>query len=245
MIRLRAGAEAMRGEGLRGEGLRGERGAVLPIAVSVLLIVLMLTGAAVAYSVRSVDRSNYDRYSARALAAADAGLDIARYRLNKVVAAGSVGSAIGLVNGLLWKLDDCTEVNLAVGQLARVGVNQNAGWCADGGWQLVDGEGAAVDPAAPTCPEQAASAFRYFTRLWVDGEVAGDGGRGVNDDALGWEVISVGCSNGRTAVVRGRLPISLRDALDAEAPLRLYELKDYEQCGGLDFDPALPDATCS
>lgn len=224
---------------------RDEKGAVLPVAVAVLLIVLMLTGAAVAYSVRSVDRSNYDRYAARALAAADAGLDVARYRINKIVLAGRVGGAIGLVNDLLWKLDDCTEINLAVGELVRVGVNGSAGWCADGGWRLLDGEGIAIDPAEPNCQPQAGAAFRYFTRLRVGADVVGDGGRALNDDLLAWEVISVGCSNGRTAVVRGKLPMSLRETVDPDNPLRVYDLEDYEQCGGLDFDPTRPDATCS
>lgn len=222
-----------------------ERGAALPIAVSVLLIVLMLTGAAVAYSVRSVDRSNYDRYSARALAAADAGLDVAGYRINKIVLAGRAGGVIGLVNNLATQLDNCTEVDIALAQLVRVGANQDAGWCSEGGWRLLDGEGVAIDPASPTCQPQVGAAFRYFTRLRIGGEVAGDGGRALNDDLLGWEVISVGCSNGRTAVVKGELPMSLKEVADPNNLLRVYGLKEYEQCGGLAFDPAQPAATCS
>lgn len=224
---------------------REERGAVLPIAVAVLLIVVMLTGAAVAYSVRSVDRSNYDRYSARALAAADAGLDVAHYRLNKSIAGTQIGSVVGLVNDLLWQLDGCTSVNVRAGQIVRVGVNEHADWCPVGGWEAVDGESALIDVAEPECRQHTSAAFRIFMRLRLGAEVVGDGQSAINDDLLIWDVISVGCSNGRTAVVRGELPMSLPAVVKPGRLLKLFSLENYEQCGGLQFDPADPAATCS
>lgn len=220
-----------------------ERGAVLPIAVSVLLIVIMLTGAAVAYSVRSIDRSNYDRYAARAQAAADAGLDVARYRMNKAVLGGQVVGLAGLVNGTLKQLG-CTQIGAAVGGLVRVGLQPGAGWCAAHGWELVDGEIGVIAEDEAVCNAHTGAAFRYFLRLDVGADVLVDSDGVVNNDPVAWEVISVGCSNGRTAVVRGEMPVDLQGALSSGQLLQLFKLEKYEQCGGLAFDPDQPAATC-
>lgn len=217
---------------------------MLPIAVSVLLIVLMLTAAAVAYSVRSIDRSNYDRHSARALAAADAGLDVARYRMNKAVLGGQVVGLTGLVDGTVKQLR-CTQIGASIGGLVRVGLQDGAGWCAAGGWELVDGEVGVIAEEESACQSQTGSAFRYFLRLDVGADVLVDGDGAINNDPVAWDVISAGCANGRTAVVRGQLPIDLQGALSSGGLLQLFKLGEYRQCGGLAFDPDYPAATCS
>lgn len=216
---------------------------MLPIAVAVLLIVIMLTGAAVAYSVRSIDRSNFDRYAARAQAAADAGLDVARYRMNKAVLGGQVVGLAGLVSGTIRQLE-CTQIGVGVGGLTRIGLQPGAGWCAAGGWELVDGESGVIAEEEAACRSQTGSAFRYFLRLDVGADVLVDGDGVITNDPVAWEVISAGCANGRTAVVRGRLPIDLQGVLSAGHLLELFKLEDYHQCGGLAFDPAFPEATC-
>jgi type II secretory pathway pseudopilin PulG len=66
---------------------RGEEGYVVAVTVLVLGIILAMAGAAVALAVRSVDTSNRDKRAARSLAAADAGLDVAHYRLNRTLLA--------------------------------------------------------------------------------------------------------------------------------------------------------------
>jgi len=66
---------------------RGEEGYVVAVTVLVLGIILATAGAAVALAVRSVDTSNRDKRTARSLAAADAGLDVAHYRLNRTLLA--------------------------------------------------------------------------------------------------------------------------------------------------------------
>lgn len=220
-----------------------ERGAVLPIAISVLLIVLMLTGVAVAYSVRSIDRSNFDRRSARALAAADAGLDVARYRMNKAVLAGQVTGLVGLADGTVKQLR-CTQIGVAAGGLVRVGTEGGVDWCAAGGWELVDADGGVMAEEEAACAYQAGAAFRYFLRLDLNAEVLVDGDGAINNDPVAWDVISAGCANGRTAVVRGQLPIDLTAATSTGALLQLFKLEGYTQCGGLAFDPAYPAATC-
>lgn len=66
---------------------RAQDGYVVAVTVLVLGIILAMAGAAVALAVRSVDTSNRDKRGARSLAAADAGLDIARYRMNRTLLA--------------------------------------------------------------------------------------------------------------------------------------------------------------
>jgi Tfp pilus assembly protein PilX len=62
--------------------LRSERGVALPVAVSVLMVSGALAGAAATSAVTGDRQSNRDRSVKRAVAAADAGLNIASYRLN-------------------------------------------------------------------------------------------------------------------------------------------------------------------
>jgi Tfp pilus assembly protein PilX/cytoskeletal protein CcmA (bactofilin family) len=62
--------------------LRSERGVALPVAVSVLMVSGALAGAAATSAVTGDRQSNRDRSVKRAVAAADAGLNIAAYRLN-------------------------------------------------------------------------------------------------------------------------------------------------------------------
>jgi type II secretory pathway pseudopilin PulG len=244
-----AGSEDAEGARMRRAGILAriageQRGAALPIAVSVLLIVIMLTGVAVAYSVRSVDRSNFDRRAARALAAADAGLDVARYRMNKALLGGQVTGLIGLVNGTVKQLR-CTQIGVAAAGLVRVGLQQGAGWCDAGGWEPVDAESGLIAENSPTCDAHVGASFRYFLRLDVGADVIVGSDGVINNDPIAWDVISAGCANGRTAVVRGRMPVDLSGATSAGGFLQLFKLEDYEQCGGLNFDPALPAATCS
>lgn len=66
---------------------RAQDGYVVAVTVLVLGIILAMAGAAVALAVRSVDTSNRDKRGARSLAAADAGLDVARYRMNRTLLA--------------------------------------------------------------------------------------------------------------------------------------------------------------
>ncbi len=217
----------------------------LPIAVSVMLIVILLTGVAVAYSVRSVDRSNFDRNAARALGAADAGLDVARYRMNKALLGSQVVGALGLVNGTVNALR-CTRLGVNAAGLVAVGVNNTgAPWCAAGGWELLDGDGRTLLAEEEACNTGSSAAFRYFIRfdIGADVQVGGDGL--VNNDPLAWDVISAGCANGRMAVVRGEFPVDLTGALSSGGLLQLFKLRNYSQCRGLEFDPANPAAGCS
>ena len=64
--------------------LRSESGIALPAAIVLLFVVMTLADAAVAAASSGNDQSRRDRSVKRALAAADAGLQAALYRYNKV-----------------------------------------------------------------------------------------------------------------------------------------------------------------
>jgi hypothetical protein len=68
----------------RWRGLASERAIALPTAVMLLMIVLILALAAGTAAISAVGQSTRDRGTKRAVAAADAGLDTAIYRLNKM-----------------------------------------------------------------------------------------------------------------------------------------------------------------
>jgi hypothetical protein len=64
--------------------LKSERGVALPVASGMLLVVSLLIGGFFTVSLRVNDTSADDRNSKRALAAAEAGLQVAIYRLNQL-----------------------------------------------------------------------------------------------------------------------------------------------------------------
>ncbi len=94
-----------------------ERGVAMIVSMGVLAVILSLTAAVAANSVHVSDTSNRDRDEKRAFQAADAGLQVATYRLNKlapgdglcvtnVVQApvnGDCAATGSLGNGATWK----------------------------------------------------------------------------------------------------------------------------------------------
>ena len=74
--------------------IRGEEGIVLPIAMTVMLILSLLTAVAMGVSVNLSDTSNVDRRSKQALSAAEAGLQVAAYRVNQASSAAAPGQQV-------------------------------------------------------------------------------------------------------------------------------------------------------
>lgn len=83
----------------RRPGIWSEDGIALPVAVLVLAITLVISAYAFASATRSNDQSNADRGVKRALQAADAGLQTAVYRLNKLDAARSAQPCVVVAAG--------------------------------------------------------------------------------------------------------------------------------------------------
>lgn len=221
--------------------LRGEEGIALPIAISVLAIVLMLVGVAVAYSIHSLDRSNRDRASARALAAADAGLDVAGWRMNKSIVAnqftglltlGGAPDQQGFLNQVISTLG-CT--NLAVNG------NQLSGNTCAGVEETLDEEGGATSATRET--------FQYYADLTVNVDLDAAThlqlGNIVPDIAsVDRYVISVGHAGGQRAVLLGKFQVDLNHLLDPSSLLSLFKLQRYVQCSSTSFNPNNPRASC-
>jgi type II secretory pathway pseudopilin PulG len=92
--------------------LRAEAGFVLPGAIALLAIFAGLTATALTFSLQSLDNTNRDRRVVRALQAADAGADIAIFRLNHMLVAAGTGATLGLAVDAVGSLG-CTSVDIA------------------------------------------------------------------------------------------------------------------------------------
>lgn len=70
--------------------LAADSGYAVPLALAVIAIVAGFGAVTIALATHNVDRSSRDRDSVRALAAADAGLDAAAYRMSKALLASRI-----------------------------------------------------------------------------------------------------------------------------------------------------------
>ncbi len=212
--------------------LRDESGVALPVAISILTIVLLMVGVAVAYSIHSLDRSNRDRANSRALAAADAGLDVAAWRMNKSIVAGqyseilSLNGSNGLLNQVIQTLG-CT--NLSVSGSNIIGGQ----WC-KGVTEVLDDHGGM----------SAGETFTYFSDLSIKADI--DKIFHLNSNTTGLvtrNVVSVGTANGERAVVVGKLELDLNNFM-TDLNFHLFTLVRYAQCSASSFDPNNPAANC-
>lgn len=213
---------------------RDEEGIALPVAISILAIVLLLVGVAVAYSVHSLDRSNHDRASARALAAADAGLDVAGYRMNKTLVGEPVTGLIALGSGVTNLLTrGCIGVNVTAGGLP-VNFSVNLG-ASGGGWCVQSSVAEVVDDQGGTTSRER---FQYYTNYGI--------GLGVLNGSLltvNRKVVSVGQANGRIRRVVGTYQLTGNPNNDTT--LLNFKLTRYAECPSLQaINPAQPDAGC-
>lgn len=100
--------------------LRGEDGIAMPTVLMMMIAALALGGAAVTSSIGAQKTSTRDQKAKEALAAADAGIQQALYRQNKVITSESLPCVIRGIGGDLYAglaLTDgwCPEISGAVG----------------------------------------------------------------------------------------------------------------------------------
>lgn len=180
---------------------RAEAGFTLIPAIVTLSIVLVVGGASLALAWRSLGSSARDRSAARALAAADAGADIAGYRLNRtLVSAGSAG-LLGFTTDALRTVG-CIKVQ-AGGHVALDTTSQSGGFCQ----QTTDedlGDG---------------SKFHY---VMTTGVKLG----GSASDILTRRVIATGISAGVTR----RVLVTYKLDLNGGNPTRLFKRYRYAVC---------------
>lgn len=91
--------------------LRDEDGFMLAGAISLLAIFIALTATALTLSQRSLEQTNRDRRVVRALQAADAGAEIAVFRLNHMLVASGTSATLGLAVDAAGSLG-CTSVDV-------------------------------------------------------------------------------------------------------------------------------------
>lgn len=206
---------------------RGEDGYVVAVTVLVLGIILAMAGAAVALAVRSVDTSNRDKRAARSLAAADAGLDVARHRLNRTL----------LATKKLTLSAPSATTNLDDVLATRDCLTATIGGSAPGttfGVILASGETVCAATEKEPLGDGTSFSYRVANRFAVDSTapeptltrqvlVTGHGPRGTQRRGLG----------------------TFRARVDAQnQPTTLYRLWRYVECSAQPTDPANPFSGC-
>jgi hypothetical protein len=217
--------------------LRSEDGIALPVAISVMAITLLLVGVAVAYSIHSVSRSNRDRASARALSAAQAGIDVGRWRMNKSIVADQVGGILDS-NGLLSQVVQtlgCTGVTVNGTNLLGLGGGK---WC-QGSTEILDGSltGGATNET-----------YQYYADLTAGVDLQSHNGGldlgTLTSHLVTRKIVAVGTSNGQSARVLAVMNLDLNHLLDPANSLRLWSIGRVVQCPSVAVTASAPDAGC-
>jgi hypothetical protein len=214
--------------------LKDEEGIALVMAIAVMSIVLLLVGVAVAYSVHSLGRSTRDRASARALGAAQAGIDVGRWRMNKSIVADQYAGILS-TNGLLTQVVGtlgCTGVTVNGTNLLGLGGGQ---WCPSG-TEILEGS-----LTGGTTNET----YKYYANLTagVDLQAGLDLGHVVGG-LVTRKLVAVGTSGGQSARVLAVMKLDLNHLLDSTSTLKLWTIGRVVQCPSSGFTATAPDAGC-
>jgi len=97
------------------EVLGGERGSIVPTVIGVLALTLLIGGVGMQQAGSANDSANRDRGVKRAIAAAEAGIDVAVYRMQKLKPTDS---------------QPCVLRNVTTGALSLTGYPAGQTWCA-------------------------------------------------------------------------------------------------------------------
>lgn len=136
--------------------LTREDGFAVPLALSVILIVAAFGGVAITLATHNIDRSSRDRASARALAAADAGIDTAAFRMAKLVLGSKINGLLdpGSQGALQAVTNQLECLSISVGSAVVVSSTGCPASAAERVDEEVNGDGVG-DPAE----------FRYWVKL--------------------------------------------------------------------------------
>jgi hypothetical protein len=214
--------------------LKQEDGVALAVAIMVMTIVMLLVGVAVAYSMHSLGRSNRDRASARALGAAQAGIDVGRWRMNKSIVANQYAGILS-TNGLLVQVVQtlgCTGVTVNGSNLLGLGGGQ---WCPSS-TEILDGS---------TTGGTSNETYTYYANLTAGPDL--QAGLDLGHLASGLvtrKIVGVGTSNGQSARLLAVMKLDLNHLLDTTNTLRLWTIGRVVQCPSTGFTATTPDAGC-
>ena len=212
--------------------LGDEGGFALPLALSILAILSLLIVATVGFATHNTDRANRDRQAVRALAAADAGVEAAIYRMNKALFSSQVQGTLGVLPAAVAETQ-CISLNL--GSLSLV--NPVGGWCpASTGTEAVDGPAAAGQ-------DWRAGSFSYTVSTGINiGPVPGNPDAGLIER----RVVSVGTNGDVTKRVMATIHawIGSPSGTLSGNLLRVFEQVGYIECTTDTPPPNDPAAGC-
>lgn len=195
--------------------LRAETGFVLPGAIALLAIFAGLTATAFTFSLQSLDNTNRDRRVVRALQAADAGADIAIFRLNHMLVAAGTGATLGLAVDAVGSLG-CTSVDLA-------------------GFNTI------VPPTAATyCATRSASATDVQDATYSYRVASAVNVLSGTENLLMRKILVTGTAGNVTR----RVLVKVRLVVDGPGSLVLYQRVRHTECTSEAPDPASPDSGC-
>lgn len=195
--------------------LRAQTGFVLPGAIALLAIFAGLTATALTFSLQSLDNTNRDRRVVRALQAADAGADIAIFRLNHMLVAAGTGATLGLAVDAVGSLG-CTSVDLA--GFNTIVPPTAAAYCA-------------TQSGSATDVQDATYSYRVATAVNV---LSG------TDNLLTRKILVTGTAGNVTR----RVLVKVRLVVDGAGSLVLYQRVRHTECTSEAPDPASPDSGC-
>jgi hypothetical protein len=187
--------------------IRQEHGFAVPLALAIIAIIAGFSAVAIALATHNVDRSSRDRLSVRALAAADAGLDAAAYRMNKALVASRVDGLVpGGIEALLEEtVEGCVELGVGSMSVEYLGSDDCSLSDAEAVDETVDDDG--LGPSAT---------FRY----WIK-SVVGVG----TDNLVERRIVSVGEADGVVRRVMGVYRVDL-----APPATTLFNRASYVEC---------------
>jgi len=199
-----------------------EDGYAVPVVLAILVIVLGFGAVTVAIATHNVDRSEHDRASSRALQAADAGLDSAAYRMDKILLASEVENVLSAstVSALLSEVG-CLQ--LGVGDTLTASLS-SGGTCTP-----TDAE--ELDPGLSGHSLGPPAEFKYYIKLRANVLVGGH-------SVLERQIISVGEVDGVIQRVAGIYRFDLDAPATSTTTRTAYTVCTAEDPGESGGDPA-------
>jgi len=210
---------------------RGEDGFALIAAIVILVVTLLVAGAALTFALRGISSSTHTRNEEASIHAADSGVDAAFWRTNKILVSNEPGSLFGFASGAIQTLG-CLSVT--AGSPAIVTINtSNTPSGATGAGQA----GGQPYWCSETPSESAGSGatFRYYESTALSLAA----GSGVA--ALTRRVVSIGTSGPVTRRLLATFAVSLGNNGN---PLSLWKRTGYYECPSVVPSSSAPDAGC-
>lgn len=227
---------------------RREDGFTLPTTVWVLAVVVILSGIAITAAVAGLRDASVHRDAERAQGAADAGADVAGYRMSKTLVAPATDGLLGFAEGTLRTVG-CVGADLSFGTTGsvdaapatEVGVTSPLATLSSGAPVRVG----VVAPGANFCQSTReetladGSRFRYAitTAVRVPDTVAA-----TLTTPVGRLVVRQVAALGRSGGERRRVIVSYW--LDLSQPDRPFVQRRYVRCPPAPSDPSDPFSGC-